>query len=151
MDHLDIFRSRMAGAKVLVGPDRVPYAAYKAGDNQLVRLKIRPKDRAWERLSYGYLQRMIEDGIYGTLVVLIYSAAAVVIKGKNLQPIADAIDGETCEFIQEFDPARWAMPTDDKVPFIEELSVHVETREQIVRASDWALADIEAKHKSGAT
>lgn len=151
MDHLDIFRSRMAGAQVLAGPDRVPYTAYKAGDNPLVRLKIRPKDRAWERLSYGYLQRMIEDGIYGTLVVLIYSAAVVVIKGKNLQPISDAIDGETCEFIQEFDPARWAMPTDDKEPFIEELTVHVETREQIVRTSDWALADIEAKRKAGAT
>jgi hypothetical protein len=149
MDHLDTFRRHMAGAKVLPGPDRIPYAAYRSGDNPLVRLKIHPKDRAWERLSYSYLQRMIEDGIYGTLVVLIYSAAVVVIKGRNLQHLADAIDAETCEFIQEFDPARWAMPVDEKEPFIEELSVHVETREQIVRTSDWALADIEAKHKAG--
>lgn len=142
---LDKFR-RNAGSpsnagKILTGPGPTPYEAYKASNKRQFRLKIRPAIRAWERMTYGYLTHIVEDGIYGTELALVFTFSVVVMKGRNLQQIAEAIDAETCEFIQQFDPDRWTEPTDPKAPFISEITIHVQAG--MVKASDKVLADIE--------
>ncbi len=140
-DLLDQFRGKPSGDKVLHGPPRVVYEAFKVGDRRQIRLKIRPARRAWERMSYGYLQHITEDGIYGTQLGLVYSFSVVVIKGQNLQALVDAIDTETCECLQQFDADRWERPSDPKATIIDSITVHVQTR---VEAMDKARAEIEA-------
>jgi hypothetical protein len=102
------------------------YEAFKAVDRRQIRLAVRPTNHAWERVPYGYLLRVVEDGIYGTELCLVYTFAVFVILGRNLSGIADAIADERCEFVQEYDPSRWAMPTDEKAPFVESIEVHVQ-------------------------
>jgi hypothetical protein len=102
------------------------YQAFKAVDRRQFRLALRPTKHAWERVPYGYLLRVVEDGIYGTELCLVYTFAVFVILGRNLTAIADAITEERCEFVQEYDPSRWAMPTDKTAPFVESIEVHVQ-------------------------
>lgn len=102
------------------------YQAFKAVDRRQIRLAIRPTNHAWERVPYGYLLRIVEDGIYGTELCLVYSFAVFVILGRNLTPIADAISSEHCEFVQEFDESRWAEPTNPDAPFVASIEVHLQ-------------------------
>src|ERR1700678_1689313 len=102
------------------------YQAFKAVDRRQIRLAIRPTNHAWERVPYGYLLRVVEDGIYGTELCLVYTFAVFVILGRNLTGIADAIADERCEFVQEYDESRWPMPTDPDAAFVESIEVHVQ-------------------------
>ena len=102
------------------------YQAFKAVDRRQFRLAIRPTNHAWERVPYGYLLRVVEDGVYGTELCLVYTFAVFVILGRNLTGIADAIADERCEFVQEYDESRWPMPTDPNAPFVESIEVHVQ-------------------------
>lgn len=129
-----------------LGSSLAPYEAFKIASKRQLRLKVRPAMRAWERINYGYLLRIVEDGIYGTEIALVFTFSVIVIKGRNLQPIAEAIDAECCEFVQQYDPTRWNKPTDATAPFIEEMTIHVHTA--MVEASDKVLVDIEETRRS---
>lgn len=132
--------------KVLAGPTRVTYQAFKKADTRQHRLKLRPSLRAWQRVNYDYLQRIVEDGIFGTQIGLVFSFSVVIIKGRNLLPIADAIDAQLCEYVQQFDAERWEMPpADDKAPFVESMEIHVQTK---VEASDELLSSIAAAQQA---
>lgn len=120
------------------------YQALRVAEGRQQRLKLRPRRRAWERINYGYLQRIVEDGRFGTQLGLVFSFAVIIIKGRNLQAVADAIDQERCESLTQFDPERWARLSDPAAPYIEGMEFHVQTR---VEASDQLLADIEAEDK----
>lgn len=120
------------------------YEALRIAEGRQQRLKLRPRQRAWERINYGYLQRIVEDGRFGTQLGLVYSFAVVIIKGRNLQAVADAIDQERCESLTQFDPQHWPRPSDPAAPYIEGMEFHVQTK---VEASDQLLADIEAAGK----
>jgi hypothetical protein len=127
VDPLAQFRKKPAEATTgaaAAGPG--VYEAFKAVDRRQYRLSIRPANRAWERVTYSYLLRIVEDGAFGTEIALVYTFMVVVIKGKNLQPVAEAINGEGCEFIQEYDRDKWEKPTDQAAPFIESIEIHVE-------------------------
>lgn len=144
-DLLEQFRGKPASANaVLDGPKRVIYEAFRKSDKRQFRLKLRPRLRAWERINYSYLHRILEDGVFGTQIGLVFSFAVVTIRGRNLQSVAEAIDAECCEFIQEFDRERWEMPSDPKAPFIERIDIHVQTK---VEASDALLAEIAEAEK----
>jgi hypothetical protein len=117
------------------------YQALRVAEGRQQRLKLRPRQRAWERINYGYLQRIVEDGRFGTQLGLVFSFAVIIIKGRNLQAVADAIDQERCESLTQFDPQQWPRPSDPGAPFIEGMEFHVQTR---VEASDQLLSDIEA-------
>lgn len=143
-DPLEPFRGKPAAPKVLAGPQRVPYEAFRRAETRLYRLKVRPRLRAWERVPYSYLLRIVEDGVFGTQIGLIYSFAVIILQGRNLQVVAEAIDAERCEFVQQFDPERWAKPSDAKVPIIERIDFHVQSR---VEASDALLAEISTAEK----
>jgi hypothetical protein len=117
------------------------YAAFKTVDHEVYRLKFRPKFRAWERMQYSHLWRIVENG-YGTEIGLAFSFALVMINGRNLQLLGDAIDRHCCDFVQEFDEAIHDKPADPKEPFVESIEITVETREQRVRASDKMIAEM---------
>ena len=141
VDPLEKFRKKpteTAGAPIVGAGE---YEAFKAVDRRQYRLKIRPSMRAWERVPYAYLHRIVEDGAFGTELCLIYAFMVVVIKGRNLHLVADAIDEERCEYVQQYDPDKWAKPTDASAAFIESIDIHVETR---VEAADESLTDITA-------
>lgn len=92
---------------------------------KLYRIGIRAVDRAWERVVYSHLTRIAQDQTHGKALTLVFSTfMVVVIRGRNLLPIADAIDLEICEFVQQYDPARWAMPQDKSAPFIESMEFY---------------------------
>lgn len=114
------------------------YIAFKAVDRRQIRLAVRPTNHAWERVPYGYLLRVVEDGIYGTELCLVYTFAVFVILGRNLTGIANAISEEHCEFVQEFDASRWAMPTDKNAPFIESIEVHLQKLPEKAKAENRA-------------
>jgi hypothetical protein len=103
---------------------RDDYRAFHAVDRQQFRLRVRPVSLAWERLTYNYLLRIVEDNGYGTEIALVYTFCVVVIKGRNLQPIAEAIDAESCEFIQQYDPDTWQKPSDAQAPIIDNIKIH---------------------------
>lgn len=143
-DLLEQFRGKTAEPKVVSGPQRVPYEAYRRSDTRLLRLKVRPRLRAWERVNYSYLHRIVEDGVYGTQIGLIYSFAVIILQGRNLQLVAEAIDVERCEFVQQFDPDRWERPADAKAPIIERIDFHVQSK---IEASDALMAEIATAEK----
>ena len=106
------------------GGDPRAYLAYRSVDRPRVRLKIRPVSFAWERLPNRMLLRIMENKGLGTDIVLVYSFLGVTIKGRNLQPVAEAIENERCLFIQEFDPKRHDKPADTAAPYIEKITMH---------------------------
>jgi hypothetical protein len=112
-------------SKIVTGPGRVPYVAFNRLSRSQYSLKTRPKDDIWRRLNYDALLRIEEDQFYGKAIGLYFTFAVVLIKGRNLQSIADAIDVHQCEYVQEFDSQRWPEPTDEKAPFISELWVEM--------------------------
>lgn len=135
-DPMDRFRS--AGLRSPVSP--VPgsnaghYEAFGLARQPRRRLIIRPKLRTWERAGYAYLLRVTEDGVYGNSMALVFTFMAVLVRGRNLKPIVEAIDAETCEFIQQFDADRWLPAVDAKAPFIESIVIEADNRFAVQKA-----------------
>ena len=102
------------------------YEAFRAVDRRQYRLAIRPANGGWERVTYSYLLRIVEDGGLGTQICLVYTFMVVIIKGRNLNAVADAIDAESCLFVQEYDSVRWQKPADASAPFIDSIEIHAE-------------------------
>lgn len=68
------------------------------------------------------------DIIYSPLgvdFVLLWDFLIIEVTGKNLLDVVHAIQAGTCDFIQEFDRDRWAVPKDTSAAFIESISVFV--------------------------
>ncbi|MDD5459013.1 MAG: hypothetical protein PHF37_06450 [Phycisphaerae bacterium] len=127
-DPLAKFRSTAptpARAAAKEGSDRgggLPsYLAFDAKD-RTKRLQIRRVMAAFNIPAYSHLLTIIPDGWHGTELGLIYSFQIVKIKGRNLQPITDAIEKEKCSFIQDYDPRFFAPPQPDQ-PLIEAIEI----------------------------
>ena len=136
-----------SNGKTVDGPQKLPYKAYGGGKSTHHRLQLRPKDSAWERLSYSILFRMLEGKLDGKIIVLMYyhSVAVVTIQGRNLQPIADAIGRNSCDFIQEFDPERWDYPADHNAPFIESITINRDPPDILSHCPSEKVIDLVAK------
>jgi hypothetical protein len=109
-------------------PPQAPtaYLAFDAKDN-VDRLSIRQANSQSRSPGYAYLLDITHDGPFGTNFVLYYSFMLVVmVEGRNLLPVIQALQMGSAEFIQEFDPDRWEVPTDSKAPFIESIKIVVE-------------------------
>ncbi len=117
--------------------DASEYAAFKAVDRRQIRLKVRPSSGPWERVTYSYLLHMPEDE-QGTYLALIFTFMTVVVKGRNLQELAEAIGDERCEFIQAYDPKKWKKPKDTSAAFIE--TIEVETPAGVKETEDTEAA-----------
>lgn len=124
-DILDQFeqkrKEQVAAEKAASGRD---YMAFRAVDKRQFRLRVRPVADIWDRLPYRMLLRIMEQGKSGTSLTLVYSFMAVQITGRNLGPVADAVEREVCDFIEEFDPLRHDKPEDAAAPFIEKIVLH---------------------------
>lgn len=101
------------------------YLAFDAKD-KVERLSIRKADRQARTPAYGYLLDIAHDEL-GTSFILYYSfMMMVLVEGRNLKPVIMAIQMGTADFIQEYDPARWEKPKDDKAPFIKSIQLFIE-------------------------
>ena len=106
-----------------------PYEAFKAVNRRQLRLHIRPVGSPGERMTYGYLHRIVDDEGRNEQLAFVFLFAVVIVRGRNLYPVADAVAEERAEWVQQYDPARWPMPAEDK-PLIESIVVHT-AREQM--------------------
>ena len=98
---------------------REPYKAFATKD-KLRCIDIRTKhDGLAHAAGYTYLTNISYNRhTYGE-ILLTLSRMLVIIKGRNLRPIVDALKLQTCEFIQEFDPHEFDPPTDQTAPYVE--------------------------------
>jgi hypothetical protein len=118
------------------------YVAFDAKD-KVERLRIRRAMAPTRSPGYAYLLDVVYDGPYGTNFVLVYTFLMVLVRGKNLQPVIAALEGGMADFIQEFDPDRWARPTDPAAPVIESIEV-------VVQESGPSVAEAEGSAPPGA-
>ena len=98
------------------------YLAFDAKD-KVNRLRIRRATGSTHAPGYAYLLQVSYDGEQGTNIVLSYTFLMVLVTGRNLQSVVFALETGTADFIQEFDPTRWAKPTDKTAPFIETIEI----------------------------
>jgi hypothetical protein len=130
-DPLAKFRGKLTGAPVTASsapakpnePDE--YVAFATKD-KTTRLRIRRALAPTRSPGYGYLLDVVYDGSFGTNFVPVYTYLMVLVRGKNLQALVFALENGMADFIQEFDPDRWAKPTDEKAAFIESIKVVVQ-------------------------
>lgn len=126
-DPLAQFRKKpiVAGSAATVTGQTDGYVAFDAKD-KVERLRIRRAMAPTRSPGYAYLLDVVYDGPYGTNFVLVYTFLMVLVRGKNLQPVIAALEGGMADFIQEFDPDRWARPADPNAPVIESIEVVVQ-------------------------
>jgi hypothetical protein len=89
--------------------DTDAYAAFGTKD-KVFRLRIRRAMAPTRSPGYAYLLDVVYDGSFGTNFVLVYTFLMVLVRGKNLQSLVFALENGMVDFIQEFDPDRWASP-----------------------------------------
>ncbi|HLZ15705.1 MAG TPA: hypothetical protein VKQ08_01645 [Cyclobacteriaceae bacterium] len=126
-DPLAQYRKKPIGTVAEPPPPKGPeeYVAFDAKD-KVDRLSIRKADLQARTPAYGYLLDVAHDEP-GTSFMLYYSFMMIVlVEGRNLRPVIMAIQMGTAEFIQEYDPVRWAKPKDEKAPFIESIQITME-------------------------
>jgi hypothetical protein len=99
---------------------REDYEPFNPVDREVKRLHIRPLSNTWFHVTNSYLQYIAEDAGRGRVFNLTFGFLVVEVRGYCLQPVIHAIARDCCEFIQQFDPAKWEMPQRGK-PFIESI------------------------------
>ena len=100
------------------------YVAFGTKD-KVARLRICSAVPLVHSPSYNLLLDVVSDGKFGTNFVLVFTVLLVMVKGKNLQKMVFAIENGMADYIQEFDPERWAKPNDDTAAFIESIEIKV--------------------------
>lgn len=107
------------------------YVAFVAKD-RVERLRIRRANAPTRTPQYQWLLDITHDELFGESFVLVFTFIMVMVRGKNLKPVVDALEMGTASFIQEFDPDRWEKPTDPKAPFIQSIEVQVTGSERAI-------------------
>lgn len=130
-DPLNTFRQRLAPrpaspALVVNRPgERLPYEAFAAKD-KLQRLDIRCRHGGLAHaVAYSYLLNISYNRKDYNEIFITVSGLTVMVKGRGLQPVVDALRMNLCEFIQEFDPEEFAPPADPNAPLVESIVVEV--------------------------
>ena len=90
------------------------YTAYGVVSPQPRRLVIRRTKEAHRAPGYGYLIDAMWDGDHGREIALVYSHAVIMLKGRNLQDLAQQLVMEKIGWIQEYDQKRWPIPAADQ-------------------------------------
>lgn len=115
------------------------YQAYETTNRRLERLRIQPVAGCRHAPSYAYLVNVESDERSGTMIELVYTLMTVKIAGRNMQPIRRAITDETCLFIQEYSPKRFA-PPDHDAPIITQIEIVMSREYELL------LAKVETQH-----
>lgn len=138
-DALTHFKHRITATKAPSAPPAIsipqPHPNDRRDEYKAFETKDRVEGLAIRRrkgqLSYimmhNYIHSVGFDDDDSTLLLLVVSGYHIEIRGRNLVPIAEAIQMRCCRFIQEFRPDRFAVaePADPKTPFIESISVEL--------------------------
>jgi hypothetical protein len=106
----------------VVPTDSNEYVAFKTKDH-VHRLRIRSLTAPVNSPGYNILLNVVYDGEQGTHFMLVYTVLMVLVQGRNLQKLVFAIENANCDFIQEFDPARWQKPDDAGETIIDSIVV----------------------------
>lgn len=125
-DPLAPYRKTPPAPASVVNPPQGPaeYIAYSTKD-KVRRLRIRPATTATHSPGYNLLLNISYDGDHGTNIMLVFTVMMVMVQGKNLQKLVFALENDMAEYIQEFDPGKWAQPTDANAAVIESIEVKV--------------------------
>ena len=75
-------------------------------------------------VPYNYLLNVTYNHNSYAELFLTVSGLTIMVKGRGLRPIVDAIKLHTCEFIQEYDAGKFSEAADAQAPHID--SIHVE-------------------------
>lgn len=136
-DPLEQYRKKpleKTGASTPARPTNA-YLAFATKD-KVERLKIRRANDPTRSPGYNYLLDVVYDEDYGTNFVLIYTFMLVLVRGRNLQGVVNALQMNTADFIQEFDVERWEKPKDESTPVIESIEVVVQEKGPDIGASE---------------
>lgn len=125
-DPLAAYRKTPPAPAGVVNPPQggAEYIAYSAKD-RVRRLKIRPANAMTHSPGYNLLLDIAYDGSHGTNIMLVFTVMMVMVQGRNLQKLAFALENDMAEYIQEFDPDKWARPTDATAPVIESIEIKI--------------------------
>lgn len=118
---LSQFERKGRSERATVAPVDEEYQAFKAVDLEQPTLFIRPVSQPCQWVNYRYWLHTVADTEWTRLDV-IFSFLVVVVTGRNLLGIGEAIGKGQCKAIYQFDPARWVKPTDSKAPFVESIT-----------------------------
>lgn len=83
-------------------------------------LEVRRKDGSWKQINRSFLVGV--DGTGDRLVSLVCTAFAVTLEGRNLGELRSRLKTHTIDYLQEFDPARWPMPSGGQ-PVIDRIEI----------------------------
>jgi hypothetical protein len=106
---------------------RQEYKAFE-GKDRVDGIKLRRRKGAISYiLMYSYIHSVGFDDDDETCLILIVSGYHIEIRGRNLNRIADAIQGHYCSSIQEFRADRFVLPEpiDPSVTIVESISVEI--------------------------
>jgi hypothetical protein len=123
-DHDPLAQFRREGAPAPAPPSRsMIYGAFAIARDRPARLGIRPGagDLCYAP-SYASLLNIAYDREY-TGFILTFSSLLVKVDGIRMKAIVESLIAGTCQYIEEFDAARWLMPGDD-VPIIHSITIH---------------------------
>jgi len=114
-DPLSAYRKTPPAPAGVMTPPQVgaEYIAYGTKD-KVRRLRIRPATASTHSPGYNLLLDISYDGDHGTNIMLVFTVMMVMVQGKNLQKLVFALENDMAEYIQEFDPDKWARPADAK-------------------------------------
>ena len=104
-------------------PDANEYAAFGVRERP-ARLRIRSTTAPVNSPGYNILLNVVYDA-EGTHFVLVYSILMVLVSGKNLNKVIFAIENNHCDFIQQYDPAKWQKPTAADAVVIDSIEVKI--------------------------
>ena len=103
---------------------KTEYVAFAAKD-KVPCLRIRLANYLTHAIGYNILLVRSYDDDKGQTILLLFSVMRVSIEGRNLQELVNALNRGTADYVMEFDPDRWAMPTDTNAAFIESIKVEI--------------------------
>jgi len=70
----------------------------------------------------------------GRQILLEFSGCSVLLEGRSLRPVANAIASYCCASVEAFDPDKRDQPTDPEAPFIKRVRFYYASTEPPARA-----------------
>jgi len=117
---LSSFEGRVRPSRV-TADTREDYEAFKAVDSAQPALFVKPVSQPGQWLNYRYWLHTIVDED-GTRLDVIFSYTVIIITGRNLFELAEAIARGHCRFVHQFDPIRWNKPKDHSKALVETIA-----------------------------
>jgi hypothetical protein len=101
---------------------RAPYQAFTTKE-KLGRVEIRMKDGFSHAPGHSFILDVYYEHAEQTGILLVTSFATIKILGRNLLPVAQALQRHQCQTLVEFNPTEYDAPADASAPYIESITV----------------------------